>query len=103
MFGVWVRRPDIAIAMFFFRLFHAYGLLALSALIFGSKRIPKAVEHWLPRAPDYTYDMDHKFARENVALVGSVMFVSLLDITYVQFLPWKKSRFFIESKGFPDM
>jgi hypothetical protein len=47
--------------------------------------------------------MDDKFAREAVPLCGGVVLLSMCDCTLLQFLPWKQSPMFTESKGFPAL
>ena len=46
-------------------------------------------------------DWDHMIAESKVYLVVSVL--SVVDLTFVVFLPWKNSRFATLSKGFPNL
>ena len=41
------------------------------------------------------------FTAENVYAVETVVLLSLMDVTMLRFLPWKKSRVFDISEGFP--
>ena len=43
------------------------------------------------------------FAREVLPIVAVIIIVCMGDITLVQMLPWKKSVFYTESKGFPSV
>ena len=46
-------------------------------------------------------DWDHMIAESKVYLIVSVL--SVVDLTFVVFLPWKNSRFATLSKGFPNL
>jgi hypothetical protein len=46
--------------------------------------------------------LDGEFVRENVYMVEGVALLSLCDVTMLQYLPWKKSRFFVVSDGYPS-
>ena len=43
------------------------------------------------------------FAEENVFIVESVILFAFVDITMLQFMPWKKSKFYSLSHGYPSM
>jgi hypothetical protein len=47
--------------------------------------------------------MDHVFARAHSSYVGSLMLLTMCDVTMLQFLPWKRSTFYTESEGYPDL
>jgi len=47
--------------------------------------------------------MDMDFAREILPVVAVMIIFCMGDITLVQMLPWKRSIFYTESKGFPSM
>jgi hypothetical protein len=47
--------------------------------------------------------MDEVFVQEYLYIIETTVLLSLCDLSMLQFLPWKKSRFFTLSEGYPSM
>jgi hypothetical protein len=60
-------------------------------------------QSWLKSFMDFSQylDWDHMIAESKVYFVVSAL--SVVDLTFVVFLPWKNSRFATLSKGFPNL
>jgi hypothetical protein len=41
--------------------------------------------------------------QSHIYIIEMVSFVAMLDVTMFQFMPWKKSRFFVLSEGYPSL
>jgi hypothetical protein len=101
--GIWSDKPGVAVTILLFRLLHLGGGVVLMGVIFGSEETVQLAEHVLAKAPMLSDDMDHIFARSHVPFVGALMVLTMCDVTMVQYLPWKRSTFYTESEGYPDM
>ncbi len=73
------------------------GVLIVSGVYFPPS------QSWLKSFMDFSQylDWDHMIAESKVYFVVSAM--SVVDLTFVVFLPWKNSRFATLSKGFPNL
>jgi hypothetical protein len=47
--------------------------------------------------------VDNTFSEENVYMVEGVSLLTFCDVSMLQFMPWRKSRFFVLSEGYPTM
>ena len=47
--------------------------------------------------------VDNTFSEENVYMVEGVSLLTFCDVSMLQFMPWRKSRFFVLSVGYPTM
>ena len=101
--GVMADAPGIAATMILFRLLHVAGGVVMLGATFGSPETALMVEAVLAKAPLLNDDMDHVFARAHSSYVGSLMLLTMCDVTMLQFLPWKRSTFYTESEGYPDL
>ena len=106
MAGVWATSPGLGATMLLGRLLHVVGGIALSACLFGPvERVRGAsayLDYFVRDAHVQREYLDGEFVRENVYMVQSVVLLSLCDVTMLHFLPWKKSRFFVVSEGYPS-
>ncbi len=106
MVGVWATSPGLGATMLLARLLHVVGGIALSVCLFGpveSVRGASAyLDYFVRDAHVQREYLDGEFVRENVYMVQSVVLLSLCDVTMLHFLPWKKSRFFVVSEGYPS-
>ena len=57
----------------------------------------------VPHAKLWGSHLHMDFAREVLPVVAVIIIVCMGDISLVQMLPWKKSVFYTESKGFPSI
>ena len=61
------------------------------------------MEWLLPGVGNLRQYIDEEHAEENVYMVELVTFFGLLDVAMFAFMPWKKSRFYELSEGYPSM
>jgi hypothetical protein len=95
----------LAATMIAFRLSHVLVAGMFIVMLFGSSGVPewlqdKGVVKKATALPSLLCD---GFCRANMPLLSSVMLLSLLDCSMVQFLPWKATHVYDESKGFPSL
>jgi hypothetical protein len=101
--GTWREAPGVAATLLLFRLLHVFGGVALLFATFGSEDTANLIENVLAKAPLLNEDLDHDFSRGKIPFIGAITLVTMCDVTMCQFLPWKKSTFYTESIGFPNM
>lgn len=102
--GIVGTEPVFASVMIIFRLLHlVVGAIITTALWSPSRVGGGRIESVLKGAYSLRNHLDEEFARENMPFIGLLTLLSFLDATMVQFMPWKKSRFNTESKGFPSL
>jgi hypothetical protein len=96
-------RPDIAVTIIVSRLMHMFGSGLILFILFG----PADQVRERLQGQSFTSELSllrgmiHKpFAQDNVYLVEIVSFLSLCDGSMLQFLPWKKSKYFTASEGY---
>jgi hypothetical protein len=106
MVGVWATSPGLGATMLLARLLHVVGGIALIVCLFGPvERVRGSsayLDYFVRDAHVQREYLDGEFVRENVYMVQSVVLLSLCDVTMLHFLPWKKSRFFVVSEGYPS-
>ena len=101
--GILEEAPWYAFTMSSFRAMHVVGGIVLIDTIFGSKRMKRFMEHFISEAGILGSNLEEGFCRKNVAVVGLTILLCLLDICMVEFLPWKESEFYNDSRGFPTI
>jgi hypothetical protein len=102
--SLWTSNLNYAVPIMLFRFLHIFAGIAVVGAIFGSHEFALQLETLGFRKCSALTDwLDHGFARTNIPLIGLHCLLCLCDVTLVQFLPWKRSAFQTESKGFPSM
>ena len=76
-------------------------LIYVLFVIFLSDDVKYALASCVPRVELWGSYLHVDFAREMLPVVAVIIVVCMGDITLVRMLPWKKSVFYTESKGFP--
>jgi hypothetical protein len=90
--------PDIYGAMVFARLLHLLGgLLVISCLFMPEATAERAKVSTM--IPGVREKVNRAFARENAWLVECICLLSLCDVTMLQYLPWRKAKFYVISEG----
>ena len=101
--GMWIEDPALGASMFIFRLMHMVGAILLVVATYGKKRLAGNFD-WLVRDVSRLREkIDDGFSSTNTYFVACVTILGLCDITMLQFLPWKASRFYTLSEGFPSL
>ena len=103
IFAIWNEAPTIARTMLACRLFFPLLLVYILCVVFSSDRVKDRLTYFTPNARLWGTHMDMDFAREILPVVAVMIILCMGDITLVQMLPWKRSVFYTESKGFPSM
>lgn len=104
MVAIFQGDPGLASTMLVFRLVHCFTCLALTVAMFSTNAtITKALDQIGGQFSKLGEGLDQAFLRENVPFFGALILLSMCDCTLLQFMPWKKSTFYTESKGFPTM
>jgi hypothetical protein len=105
--SVWADSPALAMVMLAARLFHFFGGIILIASLFAPmdsvKKAGPFLDLFLKDAYRMRHLMDSEYASENSWAVESISLFSFCDLTMLQFLPWKKSKFYTMSEGYPSM
>lgn len=103
--GLSVDARVLAVVMVVFRLLRLMVATGFVMTMFGSD----AVGRWLEsksivgKATKVREQLEDQFSRDNMSLVGGIVLVSFCDCSFLQFLPWRPSLVFTESKGFPTI
>jgi hypothetical protein len=96
--------PGLGITIIVFRAFHVIvAAVFVSAIFRHNEAVWLESNRIVSKATDLHDLIEDKFARLNVPFVGGVALMSLCDCTLLQFLPWKESLIYAESKGFPTL
>merc|ERR1711871_1857711 len=103
IFGIWRETHAIAGTMLVGRLLHPLFLIYILCVMFLSDNIKNTLTSCVPHAKLWGSHLHMDFAREVLPVVAVIIIVCMGDITLVQMLPWKKSVFNTESKGFPSI
>merc|ERR1711871_1007334 len=103
IFGIWRETHAIAGTMLVGRLLHPLFLIYILCVMFLSDNIKNTLTSCVPHAKLWGSHLHMDFAREVLPVVAVILIVCMGDITLVQMLPWKKSIFYTESKGFPSI
>jgi hypothetical protein len=99
--GVMQDCPGTGATMLLFRLLHAVAAVCIIIILFGPIGIATRFEAIINGSTSLREDIDEQFSRENIPFIGVLLVFCLFDVTMLQFMPWKESRFYTESKGFP--
>ena len=104
--GIMTEYPAVSAVMVVFRLLHAAATLFLLMVLFGSKSskeyLSKHNYTFLREAASWSELFHYDFARINISITGVVLMLCVCDISLVQVLPWKSTKFYEESQGFPS-
>merc|ERR1711871_905672 len=103
IFGIWRETQLIASTMLVGRLLHPLLLIYILCVMFLSDNVKNMLTSCIPQAKLWGSHLHKDFAREVLPIVAVIIIVCMGDITLVQMLPWKKSIFYTESKGFPSI
>ena len=103
IFGIWRETQAIAGVMLVGRLLHPLFLIYVLCVMFLSVNLKNMLTSCVPHAKLWGSHLHKDFAREVLPIVAVIIIVCIGDITLVQMLPWKKSVFYTESKGFPSI
>ena len=103
IFGIWRETQAIASTMLVGRLLHPLFLIYVLCVMFLSDNMKNMLTSCIPHAKLWGSHLHMDFAREVLPIVAVIIIVCMGDITLVQMLPWKKSVFYTESKGFPSI
>ena len=95
--------PAIVLTLIAFRCLHVCAGVMMFISIYGSEGAAGAMEKVIEGARTLRDDVDKSFSRGNMPIIGMLTIFTVCDATMIQFMPWRKSRFFDESKGFPSM
>ena len=85
------------------RLLHPLLLIYVLCVMLLSDNMKYKLTLCAPHAKLWGSYLHMDFAREVLPILAVIIIVSMGDITLVQMLPWKKSVFYTESKGFPSI
>ena len=104
--GIMTEYPAVSAVMVVFRLLHAAATLFLLTVLFGSKSskeyLSKHNYTFLREAASWSELFHYDFARINISITGVVLMLCVCDISLVQVLPWRSTKFYEESQGFPS-
>ena len=103
IFGIWREAQAIAGIMLVGRLLHPLLLIYVLCVMFLSDNIKKSLTSCVPHAKLWGSHLHMDFALEVLPIVAVIIIVCMGDISLVKMLPWKKSAFYTESKGFPSI
>merc|ERR1711871_1651954 len=103
IFGIWRETHAIAGTMLVGRLLHPLFLIYILCVMFLSGNIKNTLTSCVSHAKLWGSHLHMDFAREVLPVVAVILIVCMGEITLVQMLPWKKSIFYTESKGFPSI
>ena len=78
-------------------------LIYILCVMFLSDNMKNMLTSCVPHAKLWGSHLHIDFAREVLPIVAVIIIVCMGDISLVKMLPWKKSVFYTESKGFPSI
>ncbi len=99
--GMIRESPGTAVTMLLFRLLHLVVGVMIALCLYGPLSSATFFERVMEGSTSLRGGINAKFARENMPFICVLMMFCCCDVTMVQFMPWEKSRFYTESKGFP--
>ena len=99
--GVIEEWPDVGATMLLFRLSHTVVGAAILLALFGPVSMATRFEFIMEGSTTLKKRVDEQYIRENIPFIGMLIVLCLCDVTMLQFMPWKHSKFYTESKGFP--
>ena len=81
------------------------GISLVSALYAGGKveKISNILFWKFIDLSDLRDELDYDFAAKNLPEIFIINTLFITNIMLIQFMPWKKSPFFVSSKGFPTL
>ena len=85
------------------RFLHFFGGLGLCYCIFGSREKVRKLDVYSDEISLLRDHLEKDFVHKNISFVALVACTTLMDASMIQFLPWKVSRLFMISEGFPTM
>ena len=85
------------------RVLHLCCGLWLMVVLYGSTSLVEKMEMAMSGAVSLRKYLDAEFVKDNVYVAEMVGILVLCDVTMLQFMPWRKSRFFVRSEGYPNM
>merc|ERR1711871_1466180 len=103
IFGIRRETQAVAGTMLVGRLLHPLFLIYILCVMFLSDTIKNTLTLCLPQAKVWGSHLHIDFAREVLPILAVIIIVCMSDISLVKMLPWKKSDFYTESKGFPSI
>ena len=97
--------PRLSIVMLLFRLTHILVAGMFISIVFGDERIGSWLEKKgiVNNATGLHHLLCDKFSRAHLPFVIIAIMLSMVDCPLLQFLPWKDTQFYRESKGFPSL
>ena len=99
-----LANPGLGVAMILFRLLHFIGGAALLVVMFGSESFVKEkIDTHVEGASLVRNHLDPDIIQSHLFVIEMVSFAAMLDVTMFQFMPWKKSRFYVLSEGYPSL
>ena len=103
IFAIWSEpsRRALAVIMLLFRLLHPFGVLFVLLSMFGGEGTKKSLSGLVEGSSKWFEHFNVDFSRDKTPFVGLILLLSMGDVSLVQMLPWNKSVFHTESKGFP--
>ena len=103
IFAIWSEpsRRVLAVIMLLFRLLHPFGVLFVLLSMFGGEGTKKNLSGIVKGSSKWFDHFNVDFSRDKTPFVGLILLVSMGDVSLMQMLPWNKSVFHTESKGFP--
>ena len=99
--GVMEEWPGVGATMLLFRLSHTVVGAAILLALFGPVSMATRFEFIMEGSTTLKKRVDEQYIRENIPFIGMLIVLCLCDVTMLQFMPWKHSKFYTESKGFP--
>ena len=100
---MWEYSKALAITTVVSRLIHLVIGTGLVMALYGRMDFVEAAEKYISGLQGARDCVDEEFCRENVFMVEGVSLLTFFDVSMLQFMPWKKSRFFVLSEGYPTM
>jgi hypothetical protein len=103
IFGLLEEAPRLGGTMLSFRLLHAVAGMCLALALYGSDSVAEHIGMLMEGVPQLRREVDREYSGSHITAVAGVIMMSVCDVTFVQFLPWKRSAFHSASQGFPSL
>lgn len=97
------KYASLGATMFVFRLLHVVGSAMSCFALLGPPEYVSKIDKHVEGVSGLRTLMDSDYAKENVWMIEVVILFTLCDVTMLQFIPWKKSKFFVLSMGYPNI
>jgi hypothetical protein len=101
IWGMITENSGLGAAMLVFRLLHPLTAIVPTYVLYAPDRfyiLPTYLREMIHKAP-----LHEDFMRMNVPLVGLLLLASACDVSVLQLMPWKESKFYTQSIGYPSM